>query len=43
VVFFMYSALIGVFAIVLSIAVLRRQEDHAQVPGAAGAAVKPAH
>ena len=43
VVFFMYSAIIGVFAIALSIAVLRRQEDNAQIPGAAAAAVKPAH
>jgi PAT family beta-lactamase induction signal transducer AmpG len=42
VVFFMYSALLGVFAIALSIAVLRRQEEHAQVPDAAAAAVKPA-
>jgi PAT family beta-lactamase induction signal transducer AmpG len=41
VVFFMYSALIGVFAIVLSVVVLRRQEEDAQAPGAAGAAVKP--
>jgi PAT family beta-lactamase induction signal transducer AmpG len=40
VVFFLYSALIGVFAVVLSIAVLRRQEDLAQPPGAAHAAVK---
>jgi hypothetical protein len=39
----MYSALLGIFAIGLSIAVLRRQEGHAQVPGAAPAAVKPAH
>jgi PAT family beta-lactamase induction signal transducer AmpG len=43
VVFFIYSALIGVFALALSIAVLRRQEGHALVPDAAGAAVKPAH
>jgi len=43
VVFFMYSALIGVFAIVLSIVVLRRQEDAATLPDAATAAVKPAH
>jgi PAT family beta-lactamase induction signal transducer AmpG len=43
VVFFMYSAIIGVFAIALSIAVLRRQEGHAPVAEAAGAAVKPAH
>jgi PAT family beta-lactamase induction signal transducer AmpG len=43
VVFFVYSAFIGVFAIVLSIAVLRRQEQNEQVPGAAAAAVRPAH
>jgi PAT family beta-lactamase induction signal transducer AmpG len=43
IVFFMYSAIIGVFAIGLSIAVLRRQEEQAQVPGASAAAVKPAH
>jgi PAT family beta-lactamase induction signal transducer AmpG len=42
VVFFMYSALLGVFAIALSIAVLRRQEGQAQVPDTAAAAVKPA-
>ena len=43
VVFFTYSALIGVFALVLSFAVLRRQEDDVQVPGGARGAVKPAH
>jgi PAT family beta-lactamase induction signal transducer AmpG len=43
VVFFMYSALIGVFAIGLSFAVLRRQEGAAKIPDAATAAVKPAH
>jgi PAT family beta-lactamase induction signal transducer AmpG len=42
-VFFMYSALVGVFALVLSIAVLRRQEGLAETPDAARAAVKPAH
>ena len=42
VVFFIYSAIIGIFAVALSIAVLRRQEDDAHAPGAA-AAVKPAH
>jgi PAT family beta-lactamase induction signal transducer AmpG len=43
VVFFTYSALIGVFALVLSIAVLRRQEDDVQVSAGARGAVKPAH
>jgi PAT family beta-lactamase induction signal transducer AmpG len=43
VVFFAYSALIGVFALVLSLAVLRRQEDDVQVPGTADAAARPAH
>ncbi len=43
VVFFLYSAIVGVFAIMLSIAVLRRQEERAPRPGAAAAAVKPAH
>jgi PAT family beta-lactamase induction signal transducer AmpG len=43
VVFFMYSALIGVFALLLSVAVLRRQEDDMGVPDAAGATPRPAH
>ena len=43
IVFFTYSALVGVFAILLSIAVLRRQEDQLPLPRAASAAVKPAH
>ncbi len=43
VIFFTYSALIGVFALVLSIAVLRRQQDDVQVPGMVRGAVKPAH
>ena len=41
VVFFMYSALIGVFAVALSIAVLRRQESTARAQPTAEAAVEP--
>jgi PAT family beta-lactamase induction signal transducer AmpG len=43
VVFFTYSALIGLFALVLSLAVLRRQEGDVRVPRAADAAPRPAH
>jgi PAT family beta-lactamase induction signal transducer AmpG len=43
VVFFAYSALIGVFALVLSLVVLRRQEDDMQIPDTADAAARPAH
>jgi MFS transporter, PAT family, beta-lactamase induction signal transducer AmpG len=43
VVFFTYSALIGVFALALSIAVLRRQDASEQMPDTAPGAVKPAH
>lgn len=43
VVFFAYSALIGVFALVLSFLVLRRQEEDVPVAGAADAAPRPAH
>ena len=39
--FFIYSALIGVFAVVLSIAVLRRQQDDVQVPGEAAERSNP--
>jgi PAT family beta-lactamase induction signal transducer AmpG len=42
-VFFTYTALVGVFAVLVSIAVLRRQEGDMPVARAAGAAVKPAH
>ncbi|MBM3820846.1 MAG: AmpG family muropeptide MFS transporter [Acidimicrobiia bacterium] len=42
-VFFTYSALIGVFGVMLSVAVLRRQEGDESVPDAAGAAARPAH
>jgi PAT family beta-lactamase induction signal transducer AmpG len=43
IVFFTYSAVIGAFAVMLSMAVLRRQEDDLPVPRAASPAVKPAH
>ena len=36
VVFFAYSALIGVFAVVLSLAVQRRQQGEQRIQGAAG-------
>jgi PAT family beta-lactamase induction signal transducer AmpG len=42
-VFFAYSALIGMFAIGLSFAVLHRQEREAEAQLAADAAPKPAH
>jgi PAT family beta-lactamase induction signal transducer AmpG len=42
-VFFTYSALIGVFGVMLSLAVLRRQEGDEQVPDAAGARPRTAH
>jgi PAT family beta-lactamase induction signal transducer AmpG len=42
-VFFTYSALIGVFGLLLCLALLRRQEDEAPVPDAAGATPRPAH
>ena len=42
-VFFAYSALIGVFAIVLAFAVLHRQEREMESQHAASAAPKPAH
>jgi PAT family beta-lactamase induction signal transducer AmpG len=42
VVFFAYSALIGVFALVLSLAVRRRQEGEQQVQGPAQPASRPA-
>ena len=42
-VFFTYSALLGVFGVVLSLAVLRRQKEDVDVPDAAGATTKPAH
>jgi PAT family beta-lactamase induction signal transducer AmpG len=41
-VFFAYSALIGVFAIGLSFAVLHREEREVGEPDPAGAATKPA-
>lgn len=43
VVFFTYSALIGVFALVLSFLVLRRQEEDVPVSRAADAAPRPVH
>jgi PAT family beta-lactamase induction signal transducer AmpG len=42
-VFFTYSALIGVFGVMLSLAVLRRQEGDEPLPDAAVATPKPAH
>jgi PAT family beta-lactamase induction signal transducer AmpG len=42
-VFFTYSALLGVFGVVLSLAVFRRQDEHVEVPDAADAVAKPAH
>ena len=42
-VFFLYSALIGVFALGLSLAVLHRQEREVKAQHTPGAATKPAH